>query len=71
MIDTINSRKHRERYRVFGRDLRDCLIGAVDDGCLDKRDLIIGFVKFLSIDDVEEFCRLNEIDIDWLAEWAD
>ena len=59
MIDTINS------------DLRDCLIGAVDDGCLDKRDLIIGFVKFLSEDEMEEFCRLNEIDIDWLAEWAD
>ena len=67
MIDTINSRY----FPALSNDLRDCLIGAVDDGCLDARNLIIGFVKFLSEDEMEEFCRLNEIDIDWLAEWAD
>jgi len=55
MIDTINS------------DLRGWLISAVDDGCLDKRDLIIGFVKFLSVDEMVEFCLLNEIDINWLS----
>ena len=58
-VDTINS------------DLRGWLISAVDSEYLDKRDLIIGFVKFLSVDEMVEFCRLNEIDIDWLAEWAD
>jgi|TARA_R110002020_G_scaffold168688_1_gene357602 hypothetical protein len=69
MIDTINN-KHYNPEDLHA-DLRNWLIGAVDDGCLDKRDLIVGFVKFLSSDEMIEFCRLNEIDIDWLAEWAD
>jgi len=50
-------------------DIRDCIIGAVDDGCLEKRNLIVSFVKFLSVDELSEFCRINEIDEDWLAEW--
>ena len=54
-VDTINS------------DLRGWLISAIDSECLDKRDLIIGFVKFLSADEMVEFCLLNEIDINWLS----
>jgi len=59
MIDSINS------------DLRGWLISAVDSEYLDKRDLIIGFVKFLSVDEMVEFCRLNEIDINWLSTFSE
>jgi len=77
MLDTQSIRRKgmKEIIRIDGEtafqtiDIRDCILGAVDDGCLDKCDLIIGLVKFLSVDQVKEFCGRNEIDLDWLAEW--
>ena len=43
-------------------DPRDYALELIDEGMLNARDFAIMCVKYMSIDDVEEMLKANEID---------
>lgn len=48
-----------EAYNV--REYTNKLLDLVDAGAIDKDFLIIALIKYMSEDEVEEFCRMNDI----------
>ena len=46
------------------RQATNKLIEMIDEGLLDKRDVIVMALKWMSEDDVKAMCEANEIDLD-------
>ena len=46
------------------RQATNKLIEMVDEGLLDKRDVIVMALKWMSEDDVRAMCEANEINLD-------
>ena len=62
----------RERHYNWMHDLihhetrkaTNKLIEMIDEGLLDKRDIIVMALKWMSEDDVKEMCEANEINLE-------
>ena len=44
-------------------NIRDILIGMIDDGLLDARTVAIMCVKYMSCDDVSDMMGANDLDV--------
>lgn len=56
---------NEELFEAYGvRETSDKLLDLVDGGAIDKDFLINALVKYLSEDEVKDFCEMNEIFID-------
>lgn len=50
------------------REYTTKLLDAVADGLFDNYELIVAFCKYLSESDVQDFLRVNDINLDYTDE---
>lgn len=53
--------KYIIRIEEVWEDIKDRVLEAVEEGTLDRDVLIMCFVKALSVDDIKEILKMNEI----------
>lgn len=61
----MTNRFHLHKYTpvplVDTRKSTNRLLEMIEDGSIDPKDVVMMCVKFMSEDDVDEMCRINEV----------